>query len=197
MSQGHVEFEANVPERRDRAQLVLRLALVAVLGLLQADLPWIILMFYLGLPIVAAVSIQRHGAEVYPRAGGAMVFGVLRWWTAFLAYMLFLSDRFPAVADDLTSIRFEVNPSGSVDFNRALLRWLASLPELIVLAGLTCGAVPLGVVAAASVLLTQRVPDWVQRYLRFYVSLQARWLVYHASLVDSHPLFDAPRWQPH
>jgi hypothetical protein len=54
-----------------------------------------------------------------------------------------------------------------------------------------------GLIAAASVLLVQRVPDSVQRYLRFYVSLQARWLAYHASLVDAHPLLDSPRWQPH
>lgn len=193
----HVEFEANVPGRHDRAQVVLRLAIVAVLGLLHTSLPWIFLLFYVGLPIVAAVSIQRHGPEAYPRAGGSMVLGVLRWWTAFLAYLLFLSDRFPAGADDLAAMRFEVSPSAGVDVNRALLRWLTSLPEFIVVAVLGFLAAVFALIAAASVLLVQRVPDAVQRFLRFYVWLQARWLVYHASLVDAHPLLDSPNWQPH
>jgi len=197
MSHGPVELEAHVPERRDRAQVVLRMAIVAVLGLLHASMAWIILLFYVGLPIVAAISIQRHGPEAYPRSGGSTVVALLHWWTAFLAYGLFVNDRFPAGADDLASVRFEVSPSGAVDFNRALLRWLTSFPELLVVAALGCVAAVLWLVAAASVLLVQRVPGSVQRFLRFYASLQAHWLLYHASLVDSHPLLGSAHWQPH
>jgi hypothetical protein len=167
MSQGHFEFEANAPVGRERAQVALRLAIVAMLGLLHTRLGWIFLLFYLGLPIIAAISRQRHGPETYPRAGGVMLIGALRWWTAFLAYLLFVSDRFPATARDLAAIRFEVSPSGAVDFNRALLRWLASLPEFLIIAVLGCLAGALAVIAAVSVLLTQRVPDVVQRFLRF------------------------------
>jgi hypothetical protein len=190
-----ISFNVQAPTRYSRTQVLLRLAIVLLLGLLQTRVAWIFGAFYLGLPIVAALSIQNQGPAGYPRMGGRSVLRVLHWWNAFLAFLLFASDRFPASTVDLGDVHFEVKSPGDVDFTGAVSRLLTSLPEFLVILLLGWLAGLVAVVAGVSVLLVERVPRFVQRFLGFYLSLQARWLVYHASLVNSHPLLDATRWQ--
>lgn len=193
MSMSDVEIEVTPPERWSRIQVLLRLAVVFMLAQLQTRAGWILAAFYWVLPIVAALSIQQDGPSEYPLQGGKRVLHVLHWWTALLAYLLCVTDRFPTSSADLSAVRFEVIPSEAPSFARALLRLLTSLPELLLVALLGWVACLLAVVAAASILLLERVPPPILRFSRFYLALQARWLVYHASLVETHPLFDAPR----
>lgn len=191
-----VSFEVQPPERYGRVQVALRVAILILLAVLRAPLVWIFAALYLLLPIVAALAIQGNGGRGYAPANGQGMHRVLHWWSAFLAFMSFANDRFPARSDDLAAVRFGVASTEPVDMGQALFRLVASIPEflLVLLLGWVAGL--LGIVAAVSVLLVERVPEAVQRFAVFYVSLQARWLAYHASLVSSHPLIDSKRWQP-
>jgi hypothetical protein len=196
MSTPEVQFDVTPPQRWNRIQVALRLAVVVTLSQLEARAGWILMAFYWLLPIIAALSIQRQGAHEYPLGAGKGVHRVLHWWSALLAYLLYVTDRFPTSPADLSSVHFEVTPSDDPSFARALLRLITSLPELLVVALLGWVACLLAVVSSASVLMLERVPAPIVRFSSFYLALQARWLVYHASLVETHPLIDTPRWQP-
>jgi hypothetical protein len=196
-STGDIHFDVERPARWARVQIFLRGAILALLALLGARAGWIFGAFYWALPIIAALSIQRDGAGEYPTRNGRAVLRVLHWWNAFVAYMLLVSDRFPAGAPELEAVRFDVTPSGAVDLTRALLRIVSSLPEFVVIILLGWVASALAVVGALWVLCTERVPDLIVRFELYYTALQARWLAYHASLVDSHPLLDAAPARTH
>jgi hypothetical protein len=197
MQTQNVVFDVPPLERWSPAQVWLRLAVVFGLGLVHTSISWLFYGLYLGLPVAAAVCIQRDGVAEYPNRGGQTVLRILHIWNAVIAYLLFLTDRFPTDPSDLVEVRFEVNPAGQVSVAQALLRLLTSIPEFLVIALLGPVAALLGVVAGASVLFTGRVPALTLRFLRVYVALQARWSVYHCSLVDVHPLFHfSSEWQP-
>jgi Domain of unknown function (DUF4389) len=196
MSAPDVQFEVTPPQRWSRIQVLLRLVVLFALARLETRAGWILAAFYWLLPVVAALSIQQQGAHEYPLQAGRGVHRVLHWWSVLLAYLLCVIDRFPTNAGDLSAVRFEIIPSEDPSFGRALLRLLTSLPELLVVAVLGWVACLLAIIAAASILLVERVPAPIVRFSSFYLGLQARWLVYHASLVETHPLLDAPRWQP-
>lgn len=192
-----ISFDVQAPEHWDRIQLLLRVAVVVALGLLHTSIAWIFFAFYVGLPIAAAIAIQRYGASDYPTRAGRTVLRVLSYWNAFFAYLLFVTDRFPATAQDLARVRLDVDAAGTTTFDQALFRLLTSVPAFVVIALLGWVAVPVSLLAGVSVLLTEKVPSFASRFLRFYVDLQARSLAYHASLVDQHPLTDPQRhWQP-
>lgn len=197
MSSSDVQFEVTSPERWSRIQVLLRVAVVFMLAQLETRAGWFLGAFYWLLPVVAALAIERQGAREYPLHAGERLHRLLHWWSAVVAYLLCVTDRFPTSPADLRSLRFEVIPSEDPSFGRALLRLLTSLPELLVVAFLGWVACLLAVVAAAGILLLERVPGPILRFSTFYLSLQTRWLVYHASLVETHPLLDGPRLQPH
>lgn len=190
-----VQFEVVEPPRWARIQILLRLAVLALLAVLNTRMAWICGAFYWGLPVIAAISIQRDGARAYPEKNGRSVLRVLHWWNAFVAYMLLVSDRFPASSTELAQVRFDVRPSGAVDFTHALLRIVTSLPEFLAVLLLGWLASFVAVIGAVCVLFSERVPTVLLRFLGYYTALQARWLAYHAALVDTHPLLETPSWQ--
>jgi hypothetical protein len=191
-----VSFEVQPPARYSRVQVLLRSAIVLLLALLQARLAWAFATLFVLLPIVAALSIQKHGGVGYESGGRDGMQRALHWWSAFVAFLFFVSDRFPVAREDLADVRLEVGPSEPVPVTQALLRLVTSLPEFVVV--LACGwaAGTLAVIAALCVLVAERVPEPLRRFLTFYVSLQARFLAYHAALVSAHPLLDGRGWQP-
>lgn len=191
-----VSFEVQAPARYSRVQVLLRVAIFILLALLQARLAWILATLFVLLPILAALSIQKHGGAGYEDSHRQSMLRALHWWSAFLAFSFFLSDRFPAAQEDLAGVRLEVGPSTPVLGTQALLRLVTSLPEFLALLVLGWGAGALAVIAAAWVLATERIPEPIRRFLTFYVSLQVRFLAYHAALVSAHPLLDGRRWQP-
>ena len=195
MPNHEVRFEVRQPPRHARLQVALRVAIALLLALFHATAAWWLAVLYLLLPIVAAISIQHLGARGYAeRAGKALLQG-LHGWNAFVAYMLFVTDRFPAEPEDLALVSFEVEPSGRVDAAHALLRLVMSLPEFLVVLISGWAAALCSVVAAISVLLVERVPPGLWRFLSSYVAFQARWLVYHASLVERRALTGPNRWR--
>jgi hypothetical protein len=183
--------DSNIPARYARNEVALRIALVVALSVLGAPAVCGFGLLYLVLPIVAAVVISSRGNSGYLETEGARVVELLRWWTAFVGYLLFLGDRFPLQRSDYASVR--ISGAGSnATVGSALLRLLTSLPVVILLVPLWWLAGVLAVIAAILVLASETVPAPLVRYFAFVTALQARLLVYHASLTDRYPLTEAP-----
>lgn len=195
MSDPSISFDVQAPARYSRMQVLLRLALVCLLALLQARLTWILAVSYLLLPVLAAVSIQNHDGAGYAEESRSSLLRVLHWWSAFVAFLFFVSDRFPGSSRDLASVRLEVAPGEPIVATQALLRLVTSLPDFVAVLLLGWVASVLAVIAAACVLVAERVPEFIRRFASFYVSLQARFLAHHAGLTGVHPLLDARRLQ--
>jgi hypothetical protein len=195
MSHYPVMFDVAPPVRWDRSQVLLRLLIFAALGLVGLSLGWFFLVVYMIVPIVAAVLISQRGTVGYLHGPGEKLLRLFHWWNAGVAYLAFLTDRFPTAEGDLHPVLFEASPRSVSGVGAALGRLLSSLPEALVLFILTWIGGIVWLVAAVGVLVNQRVPDFAWRYLRFVVGLSARLLVYHASLTDRYPPLAAPSHQ--
>jgi hypothetical protein len=189
-----IRVNPEVPASFSRSQAALRVAVVLALSVLGAPIAWGFGALYLLLPVVAAIVISSRGAQGYLEGEGTRVLEILRWWTALVGYLLFLSDRFPLQTGDFSSVRVVAGGSNAT-VGGALLRLLSSLPVVFLLAPLWWLAGVLAVLALLSVLLTESVPMICVRYFAFVTELQAQLLVYHASLSDRYPLTETTR--PH
>jgi hypothetical protein len=69
----------------------------------------------------------------------------------------------------------------------ALTRLVTSLPALLVLALLSVVAGLLWIVAAVTVLVRERVPAGIARFIAIVLRYQFRLVAYHLSLVDRYP----------
>jgi hypothetical protein len=180
-----VVFDVTPPARFDRVQLVLRLLILMVLGLIGVSFGWIVLLLYLALPAAAALVIESRGAEEYLTRTAPGIERVLRWLLSITAYMSFLSDRFPT--GEASMVRFEVSPTGVPSRNSALMRLLTSFPEAVILAVLALVAGMVAFVSFLFVLFTATVPDGLVVFQRAFLRWEARLFAYHASLVDVPP----------
>lgn len=179
------------PERWARAHVLVRIGIVVVLALLGAPLGWLYGVFFVLLPVIAALVISEQGAVGYLMRIGPRIALGLRWWNALLAYLFFLTDRFPlprAPGGPLEAVQFRLVISGSPSVRTALLRWLTSLLEFILLGLLAWVLGLVLLVAAVCVLVRRSVPGFALRYSRFVLNYQAKLLAYHASLVEVHAL---------
>ena len=180
-----VVFDVTPPERYDRVQLLLRLLILAVLGLVGVSGGWLVMLLYLALPLAAAIVIEGRGAEEYLVKTAPGIERMLRWLLSFSAYMTFLSDRFPTGSSTL--VRFDVTPTGIPTRTGALLRLLISLPEALILAVLGMVAGVVSFVSCLCVLFSAQVPDALIVFQRGVIRWEARLAAYHASLVDIPP----------
>jgi hypothetical protein len=179
------------PTAYERSQVVLRGALVVALCVLGAPIAWGFGALYLLLPLVAAVAISGRGSAGYLAVEGRRVRTVICWWTAFVAYLLFLSDRFPLERAQVASVRVAISSGANATVGTALQRLVVSLPVLLVLIPLWWVAGVLALVASVAVLVGGWVPRPLLRYFSFVTLLQARLLAYHALLTPRHPFIDA------
>ena len=109
--------------------------------------------------------------------------GWLRWVVSVIAYMWMLTDRIPGSAE--TTVRFEVERSGTPTTGSALLRILTAIPSACVLGLLTFVSVIVWIIAAIWILIAETYPESLYGYQRGIVRWTARLLVYFASLVDT------------
>lgn len=182
-----VTFDVVRPERWDRVQVLLRLLIFVALAFVGFRLGWFFAALYLALPVIAAVLISQRGSEAYLQGPGAQILQVLRWWDAALAYLGFVTDRFPTSTEDLATARLDAWPDGTPTVGTALMRLVTSLPEVLLLFVLSWVSAIVWIIAAVAVLFTEQVPDFAWRFQRYFVALQARLLVYHASLIEQYP----------
>jgi uncharacterized protein DUF4389 len=178
-----VGIEVERPARFQRAHVFLRIALLVVLGWLAH--PWGLL--WLGLPVVAAILISQKGGQRYLDESGPGIARVLNWILDFTAYLALLTDDLPG--EGRHPVRFEVERAGSPTMGSALLRILYAIPSLIVLAILAFFGSIVWVVAVVCVLVGQRYPESLWRFLLGLVRWEGRLLAYLASLVDQYPPF--------
>ena len=182
-----VQVEAASPLRFDRVQLALRLVIAIALGWVGISAGWLGCALFLALPVVAAVAISTRGAQAYLDDTGPKVWRVVSWLLAFSAYMLLLTDRFPA--GEPTGVQIQIRPEGRPTTSSALIRLITSLPSGLVLALLGFVSSVLFVIGAVTILIGQHVPDWILGFQRGMLRWQARLAAYHASLVDEYPPF--------
>src|SRR5579884_252488 len=178
-----VTLDVERPQKFDRVQVVLRLALLVVVG-------WIghpVGLLWLGLPLVAAVLVSQKGGSRYLDEDGPTVTRVLNWIIDLVAYLVLLTDELPGQGKH--PVRLQVERSGSPTVGSALLRLLYAIPSLIGLAILTFVSGIIWVIAAILVLVDENYPEGLWKFQLGVVRWEARLLAYLASLVDRYPPF--------
>ncbi len=183
MTSSPVHVEVSSPRVFDRVQVLLRILLAIVLGWLGVTAGGLVGVLYLLLPVIAAISISLGGdrfrVAVAPRVAAA-----LTWLLALSAYMMLLTDRFPAGVD---TNRIELPITGRPTVGSALWRLVTSLPSGVLLIVLWFVSAVLWLVAAVAVIFGAPIPASVLGYQRGVLRWQARLVAYHASLVDDYP----------
>ena len=180
-------FDIQPPKQFDKAQVILRIAIVLVLSFLQIGN----IVFggaYLVLPILAAVMISQKGAQKYLEAAQTGPVKWLRYIMMFYAYMALATDKLQT-QDPEQIVQLNVTPGGSPSVGQALLRIILAIPHAIVLALFGIAFVLIWLVAAASILVNGTQPSWTEDFIRGYLRWNARLLAYMASLVDEYPPF--------
>jgi hypothetical protein len=168
----------------DKAQVVLRIVIVVVIGWLAN---WVVGAAYWVLPIVAAVMISQKGAASYLADAEKGPVRWLRYLMGFFSYISLASDKLPF--DDPDSVNLRVRTTGSPTVGSALLRIIMGIPHAIVLGLLGIAFFVVWIIAAISILINGTYPEWAFGFIRGYLRWNARVLAYMASLVDEYPPF--------
>jgi hypothetical protein len=182
-----VTFDVQPPREFDKAQVALRILIVVVLAILQIN-GIIFGGAYLILPVVAAIMIAQKGAEKYIADAESGPTTWVRYLAGIYAYMGLATDKLP-FGDPKASVNLEVQANGTPSVGSALLRIILGIPHAIVLGllGIVFGIVWL--IAAISILISGKYPDWAASFIQGYLRWNARVLAYMASLVDEYPPF--------
>jgi hypothetical protein len=178
-----VIFDVERPPTFQRAHLLLRIALLIVVGWVGHPLG----LLWLGLPVVAGIAVSRKGGQRYLNEDGPIVTRVLNWILDLVAYVALLTDQLPGRVEH--PVRFQVERSGSPTVGSALLRILYAIPSVIVLAILTIVGAIVWAIAVVLVLIDEKYPASWWRFLVGLVRWEACLLAYLASLVDRYPPF--------
>jgi hypothetical protein len=178
-----VTFDVERPPVFRRGHVFLRLALLVLVG-------WIghpVGLLWLGIPVVAAILVAQKGGARYLAEDAPQVTRVLNWILDLVAYLALLTDELPGRREH--PVRFDVEHSGAPTVGSALLRILYAIPSLIVLAILTFVGSIVWMVSVVFVLVDERYPESMWRFLRGIVRWEACLLAYLGSLVDRYPPF--------
>jgi hypothetical protein len=178
-----VSFDIERPPSVQRAHVLLRVALLIVIGWIGHPFG----LLWLGVPVVAAILISQKGGQRYLGDDGPKMTRVLGWIVAVIAYLALLTDRLPGREEP--TVRFEVERTGPPTVGSALLRILYAVPSLIVLALLCLIAAIVWLLAVVLVLVNERYPENAWRFLCGIVRWEANVLAYLASLTDRYPPF--------
>lgn len=180
-----VEVSAARPERFERIQLLLRIGVWFILGILsQFGLG---VLFIAG-PIVSAVLISQKGGAEFHKQHGESYTKLIRFLTGLQGYLFFGTDEIPAW-DKAGAIQYSCNPTGQPTVGSALLRFFMVIPHAIVLSAVGFVAVILAFVAAITVLINESVGHGIWKFLMGVVAWEARVLSYYLSLVEEYPPF--------
>lgn len=178
-----VTLDVERPPVFQRAHLFLRVGLLVVIGWLGHPVG----LLWLGLPVAAAILISQKGGQRFLDEDGPTFTRVLGWIVAVVAYLALLTDRLPGAGEQ--PVRFEVDRSGSPTTGSALLRILYAIPSLFVFAILAFVGAIVWVIAVVFVLVHERYPDSLWRFLLGLVRWEACLLAYLSSLVGRYPPF--------
>ncbi|HZP55999.1 MAG TPA: DUF4389 domain-containing protein [Dehalococcoidia bacterium] len=183
-----VVFDVARPEKFDRAQVWVRLAVMIVLAVLQIA-GVVFGAAYLVLPVLAAVLIGQNGSARYRDETSRTVTKWIGYLVAFYAWVVMLTDRIHTEDSPVAGYRFEVRPTGEPRIGNALLRIILAIPSAIVLAILWILGGLLAFIAAIMVLVQEQYPQGIHGFLLGLMRWEARLLAYMASLVGEYPPF--------
>lgn len=178
-----VAFEIERPQVFDRSHVLIRIAVLAVVGLIVHPVG----LLWLGLPVVAAILISQKGGQRYLSEDGPTVTRALNWIVDLVAYVALLTDSLPS--RDGHAVRFEVERSGSPTTRSALMRILYAIPSVIGLAIVTWVGTIVWFFAMVLVFFRGTYPESWWHFLYGIVGWEARVVAYLASLVDRYPPF--------
>lgn len=180
-------MSVEVAPSRQRVHVLIRLLLLMALGALGlSSLYWIL---YLAIPAVVALVIATKGSERYLAESAPSIVRALRWLAGAYAYLWLLTDAFPT--NERNDVELTVEVGGAPTIGSALLRLLASVPALLLLALVSCVASLLWLVGAIAILFVARLPRGIAAFLELTLRFQFRLVAYHLSLVDSYPSFES------
>ena len=183
MSDHPVQLEVTIPSRTARLHVVTRLVLLLALGVLGTSaLTWAV---YLAIPAVVALVISQRGGSRYLADSAGPMVKVLRWFASAYGYLWMLTDTLPSSQGG--PVDLHVTPEGQPTMSSALTRLITSLPALLLLALLSAVAALLWIVAAVVVLVRERMPAGIARFIALVLRFQFRLVAYHLSLVDRYP----------
>jgi hypothetical protein len=143
--------------------------------------------------VVLAAAVMVLFTRSYPPALFQFLVGVIRWHQRVSAYILLMTDKYPAFAlepalDDTVKVDVEY-PADGVDRWRPLVQWLLAIPYLFVAGVIVYIAEVLVFFAFFVILFTRKFP----RGMFDIVLVSQRWSVrgyaYAAFMVTRYPPF--------
>jgi hypothetical protein len=178
-----VQLEVQTPGRIARIHVLTRLALLIAVGTLGISAVYGAL--YLALPALVSLALAQKGTDTYRTQYAPKLVKMLRWLAAAYGFMWMLTDVLPTAQGSPVDLRVEV--SGEPAVGSSLLRVITSLPALLLLVILSTAASLLWIVAALFVVVRERMPDGIARFIAATLRFQFRLAAYHLSLVDRYP----------
>lgn len=127
----------------------------------------------------------QKGGERYLAADGERVTRWIGFAVGLIAYLAFLTDKLPDGAQQ--NVRLAIARSGSPSVGSCLVRILKAIPSAFVLFLYGVAGWLVWVIAAISILVSERYPASLWNFERGMVRWEARLLGYLASLVDPYP----------
>ena len=183
-----VDFHVEHPARMQRVHVVIRIALLIVLGAVGcSSLYWLL---YLSVPAFAALLISQNGPARYFAEDAPEIMPVVRWIAGAYAYLWLLTDAVPT-SESGGPVELQIETGGAPSPGSAMLRILYAVPAMLVLAVLSMAAAVLWPIGAIAILVRRRVPAAIADYLTLTLRYQFRLVAYHLSLVEAYPSFDA------
>ena len=180
-----------LPDEYDRAQLALRIAFGALLGMVGLSFGALALFVYVALPVAVSMFVSRDDTHAFASRDAPVIERWLRWMMAASAYFALVTDRFPVDrANELVTIQVHPAAIARPTVGSALLRLAKTLPGLAVWALLCCIGSIVWLIAAVSILFRRRYATGLRTYMIGVLRYQACLLAYHASLVDAYPPFE-------
>lgn len=160
--------------------------------------PHYVVLFFLGIG-AGLVAFIAFFATIftgrYPRPLWSFMVGFQRWALRVLAYLLLMTDRYPAFslsaqADD--DVRLDAAYPERVERWRPLLAWLLVIPYAIVASLVFTVAQICSIIAFFTIIFTRRMPDGIYPIMRAGLNWQTRATFYMYWLSTEYPPF---RWE--
>lgn len=172
-----VTFDISKPAKFTRPNVFIRIIGAFIYGIVN----WLVIVL---LPLYAAIQISSQ-KEKYLQ--NETVKGWLKSYVGLASYVYLLTDEFDGTKDP--SFRFDVTPGGTPSLGGALLRYIFGIPHMIAIGILGWVASIIWFVGSVMILFNEDYAAGLYDIQRGIVRWIARYVAYHASLVQEYPPF--------
>jgi len=161
-------------------------------------IPHYVVLFLLGVAAGLVTFIAFFATIItgrYPRWMWELMVGVQRWGLRVVAYLLLMTDRYPAFSLEPApgdAIRLNAVYPEQVERWRPLVTWLLVVPYALVAALLFAVTQICAIIAFFTILFTRRIPADIQALMREGLRWQTRANLYLYWLSTEYPPF---RWE--